>query len=93
MLLAREMTKVHEELWRGSLGALTERDVTWRGECALVIGPRKKIPGSGLVDWDQLVSRVDHLVSQGLHPNEAIRQVARESSVSRRELYQQIHVD
>ncbi len=91
VLLAREMTKKFEEYWRGPLRALAAEGRSWKGECVLVLGPAKKMPGSGEVDWNQLVSRVDELVSQGQHPNEAMRQTAREYGVSRRELYQRVH--
>ncbi|MDA8205068.1 MAG: 16S rRNA (cytidine(1402)-2'-O)-methyltransferase [Thermaerobacter sp.] len=91
IFLAREMTKRYEELWRGPIRQLVQSQRTWRGECVLVLGPAKKIPGSAPIDWDQLASRVEQLVSTGLHPNDAIRQVARESGVPRRDLYQQMH--
>lgn len=91
VLVGREMTKKFEEFWRGPLRALADTEREWRGECVLVLGPSKKMPGSGEVEWSQLISRVGQLVSQGLHPNEAIRQVARQHSVLRRELYQRVH--
>ncbi len=91
VLVGREMTKKFEEFWRGSLGALVDTEREWRGECVLVLGPGKKMPGSGEVEWSQLISRVGQLVSHGLHPNEAIRQVARQHGVLRRELYQRVH--
>ncbi len=93
VLLAREITKLHEEFWRGPLSQLAGDVREWRGECVLVLGPRKKNPGSGKVDWNQLVSRVNSMVSQGLHLSEAIRQVAQENRVSRRDLYQRVHRD
>lgn len=92
VLLAREMTKVHEEFWRGPLALLASSTRIWRGECVLVVGPEKN-PGNVSVDWDQLVSRVEELISQGIHPTEAIRQVARGAHVPRRDLYQRIHVN
>ncbi|PSR21594.1 MAG: 16S rRNA (cytidine(1402)-2'-O)-methyltransferase [Sulfobacillus acidophilus] len=91
IVLGREMTKRHEEYWRGSLQALVETPRSWQGECVLVIGPRKKIPGSSEVDWPQLVSRVERMIEQGMHPNDAIRQVARDNAIDRRELYQRLH--
>ncbi|NMP23375.1 16S rRNA (cytidine(1402)-2'-O)-methyltransferase [Sulfobacillus harzensis] len=90
-LVGREMTKKFEEFWRGPLAELRDQDRAWRGECVLVVGPLKKMPGSGEVEWPQLISRVRQLVSDGLHPNEAIRQVARQYGVLRRELYQRVH--
>ena len=91
VLLAREITKLHEELWRGPLADLSQSAREWRGECVLVLGPGKKTPGSSQVDWNQLGSRVDNMVSQGLHLSEAIRKVAQENRVSRRDLYQWMH--
>lgn len=93
VFVAREMTKLYEEFWRGSLDTLAQNDREWRGECVLVLGPAQKNPGSTPVDWDQLVSRVGQMVLEGTHPTEAIRQIARDHSVSRRELYQRVHVD
>lgn len=91
VLLGREMTKKFEEYWRGPLQDLAADTRSWKGECVLVLGPAKKMPGSGEVDWHQLVSRVEALVSQGQHPNDAMRQTAREYGVSRRDLYQRVH--
>ena len=93
VLLAREMTKMHEEFWRGSLAQLCQKVQNQRGEYVVVVGPAKKMPGSIEVDWNQLVSRVGQMVSEGMHPNDAIRQVAKSHHVSRRDLYQRIHVD
>lgn len=41
VLLARELTKTHEELWRGTAQQLAERyaDARPKGECMLVLGP------------------------------------------------------
>lgn len=91
VLLAREMTKRFEEFWRGPLGDLRNMARAWRGECVLVVGPAKKIPGSDQVEWPQLVFRVQTMIAGGMHPNDAIRQVSRDSGVLRRELYQRVH--
>jgi 16S rRNA (cytidine1402-2'-O)-methyltransferase len=42
VLLARELTKTHEELWRGTVAelALRYRDTRPKGECMLVLAPR-----------------------------------------------------
>lgn len=91
LLLAREMTKLHEEFWRGSLKDLYNAEREWRGECVLVVSPNKKKPGSLVVSWSQLISRVEDMVTAGVSASEAIRQVAQEADVSRRELYQRLH--
>lgn len=92
-LVGRELTKRHEELWRQGLEQLAAERRDWRGECVLVVGPAKENPGSTEVDWDQLAFRVKQMVTDGMHPTDAIRQVAQDHKVSRRELYQRIHRD
>ncbi|HGY09588.1 MAG TPA: 16S rRNA (cytidine(1402)-2'-O)-methyltransferase [Oceanithermus profundus] len=39
--LARELSKKHEEIWRGSLGEAAERFAAPRGEFVIVLGPRE----------------------------------------------------
>lgn len=86
--VCREMTKLHEEVWRGTLadGAAywAERDV--KGEVTVVLGPTDPPPA----DLDGAVSAAEALVAGGLSPSRAVRRAAEEHGVSRRELYERI---
>jgi 16S rRNA (cytidine1402-2'-O)-methyltransferase len=86
--LARELTKVHEEVRRGSLSELleelTERPA--RGEIVLVVGgaiganrPR--------ADAAELARRARQLMDQGVERREALVRVARSAGVSRRAVF------
>ncbi|MCY0880102.1 MAG: 16S rRNA (cytidine(1402)-2'-O)-methyltransferase [Firmicutes bacterium] len=88
VLVGREMTKRHEEFWRGPLGQLLEEERAWRGECVVVIAPADKKPETLEVDWDQLALRVRALTQAGTPPATAVAQVAKEAGVSRRALYE-----
>jgi 16S rRNA (cytidine1402-2'-O)-methyltransferase len=87
LLIARELTKLYEELWRGPLDAALERvrTVPPRGEHTLVVGPAVDTPSA--VDWDDALSQVSRLVAQGRPPADACRQVARALRLPRRDLY------
>ncbi len=86
VMLGREMTKQYEEFWRGSLSQLAEVDREWRGEIVLVIGPKAPEP-IFVPEWGDLRLRVLELVAQGMPQKEAIRRIASEFSLSKRELY------
>jgi 16S rRNA (cytidine1402-2'-O)-methyltransferase len=86
--VCREMTKMYEEVWRGSLAESArywgEREV--KGEVTVVLGPSAPPPP----DIAGAVSAAEALVAGGLSPSRAVRRVAEEHGVSRRELYERI---
>jgi 16S rRNA (cytidine1402-2'-O)-methyltransferase len=91
--LARELTKLHEEVLRMPLPALAERVAAdgVRGELTLVIGalpPQEH----GAVDDDTLVERVRALIATGVARNTAIADVARAAGVPRGRVYDAVVV-
>ena len=81
------MTKVHEEVWAGSIGEAVERWGTEvRGEVTVVVAPATAAPG----DVRGALERARALIDEGLSPSDAARQAAGETGVSRRSIYQHI---
>jgi 16S rRNA (cytidine1402-2'-O)-methyltransferase len=84
--VCRELTKLHEEVWRGTLGAATEH---WsggaRGEVTVVIG------GAGEDEPDQelALAAVGELVRDGTPLSEAVRSVSASTGIRRRALYEE----
>ena len=98
--VCRELTKIHEEVLRGTLSELAERARTeeWRGEIVLVVAGAPRAAPSGTPSDDsphaasRLASareRVDRLASEGMQRSAAARQVARETGLARRELFRE----
>lgn len=91
--VARELTKLHQEVIRGTLAELARRvgeagEV--KGEIVVVIGPAQA-PGRGEVDADA----VDAVVAReaaGESVRDAVRVVAAERGVPRRALYEAVLV-
>jgi 16S rRNA (cytidine1402-2'-O)-methyltransferase len=85
--VARELTKVHQEVLRGSLSELAERvaGVEVRGEIAVVI---EGLTERGPANLDELAGRVESLTRDGVPRREAAERVARDAGVSRRALYE-----
>lgn len=90
--LARELTKKFEEFTRGDLKDLIEHidDITYKGEFVILLGGADQAP-QGDSDQPQVLlsyeDAVAALVDQGIPKKDAIRMVAKERGVSRREVY------
>ncbi|MDX6613068.1 MAG: rRNA (cytidine1402-2-O)-methyltransferase [Blastocatellia bacterium] len=93
-VVARELTKLHEEIARGSLSVLEERfssSQTARGEMVLMID-RTEVAGksgenSATEDISTLVARLE---SEGLDHRAALKKAARELGVPRAEAYRRL---
>ena len=83
--VTREMTKLHEEVWVGTLGEAVER---WtgeiKGEITLVLEGGSLTP----VTAEAAIAEARSLVDAGNSPSDAARSVAQDSGVSRRVIYQ-----
>lgn len=86
--LVRELTKMYEEAQRGSLSELLQRarDESPRGEIVLVIGGaiHDAKPGA---DPSELAARARDLMEGGVDRKAALLQVARETGVSKRDVF------
>jgi 16S rRNA (cytidine1402-2'-O)-methyltransferase len=94
--VCRELTKIHEQIVRGTLGdlvtAAADGTIPARGEFALVVGMRgaETQPGAAAAAEDALAiaqADVDRLVAEGVARGEAARQVAAARGIPRRQLY------
>lgn len=84
--VARELTKFHEEMARGSLEELIDwaTSKTLKGEIVLVVGPA---PAAEPVSFAAALARVRDLVQEGERLKAATRQVGHDTGHSARELY------
>jgi 16S rRNA (cytidine1402-2'-O)-methyltransferase len=91
LMIAREMTKLHEELWRGTVADAVQRvgETGPQGEYTVVLGPAPTLEQSP-PDWDAVLKEVDALVSQGVPLSAACREVGSRFDVSRREVYRRM---
>ncbi|HEY9698567.1 MAG TPA: 16S rRNA (cytidine(1402)-2'-O)-methyltransferase [Trichocoleus sp.] len=88
IVLARELTKLHEQFWRGTVEAAETHYQTHepQGEFTLVIaGCQTAAP---ILSEAALKAELQHLLQQGLSRSQASRQLANQTPLSRRQLYQ-----
>jgi len=88
---ARELTKLHEEFYRGTvstcLGWLKEQGA--RGEFCLILGQGNEAPPATEIELEPL-EEVKQLVAEGMDKKTALQQVAKKHRIPKRELYNQL---
>ena len=83
-VVARELTKLHEEYIRGNLSELVKRE-EYKGEIVLLIEGNNKQETQ--IDYDELIKEVDKLVKNGLKTKQAILEISDKYKVSKNNLY------
>ncbi|BAZ28252.1 uroporphyrin-III C/tetrapyrrole methyltransferase [Cylindrospermum sp. NIES-4074] len=88
IVLARELTKLYEEFWRGTIADAiahyNQREP--QGEYTLVLAGTP--PSQPHLTEEQLKAELLQLMKQGISRSQASRQLAKETSLPRRHLYQ-----
>jgi 16S rRNA (cytidine1402-2'-O)-methyltransferase len=89
LAIARELTKLHEEVWRGTIGQAVERAaaVEPRGEYVLVVtGASSTEPTD-----DDIVTALKACEAAGADRKQAVAQVTRDLGVAKRRVYDLAH--
>ena len=89
IVLARELTKIHEEFWRGKIEdaiAMYTNERQPKGEYTLVIQGAAET--SLITSETELKRELQQLLNQGMTRSQASRQLSKLTSLSRREIYQ-----
>lgn len=92
MAAARELTKIHEEFYRGTVSGCLK----WleaqppRGEFCLVIAAGAEEPAGETEEGAEPINEVRSLIGQGVDKKTALAQTARKYRLPKRELYNQL---
>ena len=89
LVLARELTKIHEEFWRGTIGeaiTLYSQERQPKGEYTLVLAGAETNSTLNLSEAELRVE-LQQLLKQGMTRSQASRHLAELTSLPRREIY------
>jgi 16S rRNA (cytidine1402-2'-O)-methyltransferase len=86
VVLARELTKLHEEVWRGTLGAAIDHVEAGgvRGEYVVVVGPAPAPPAATPAE---ITDAIREQLAAGLDRRAAVAEVAAALGVPKRQAY------
>lgn len=92
VVIARELTKIHEEFVRGPVGevraALASRPAV-KGEITLLVGKAEENPA----DTTTITEAVEACERAGMSRMDAIKEVARKRGLAKREVYKQTQME
>ena len=89
IVLARELTKIHEEFISGTCDELLKKLENPKGEFVIIIEKNENIQNNNL-DFLNALSLEEHYnfyINQGLSKNEAIKKIAKDKNVIKNEIY------
>lgn len=87
--LVREISKLHEEVIRGSITEIIEISDTLKGEFVIIV--EKYIREE--VDYSEIsiLEHINKYIEQGFSSNDAIKKVAKERNVAKNDVYKEYH--
>jgi len=91
--LCRELTKLHEEILRGTLTELSALEREWRGEITLVLGAQVIAESaSSTADPTEIDAEISGRLAKGAHPKDIASELAARLGIPRREAYARVLV-
>jgi len=84
--VCRELTKLHEEVFRGSISEAIAHFQEPRGEFTLVLAGAPR-PAEAVVPTEAVLTELRQLRQQGIAPRQAVTQVAQQFGLARRQVY------
>lgn len=87
LVVARELTKIHQEMQRGTVSELISHYQANppRGEICILIPPQ--LQEKKEVSLEEIVGEVEALIAEGMDKKEAFKQKAREHNVKKSDIY------
>lgn len=87
MVLARELTKIHEEFIRGNINDLLNKIDTLKGEMILIIEGAEKVEQVNKLNNLSVEEHYKFYEEQGLAKKEIIKKIAKDRGVNKNEIY------
>ena len=86
--LSREISKLHEQIFRGKISDILNQLSDLKGEFVIVVSGNEDVFNFGSLD---VVEHVNLYISDGLSVNDSIKRVARERNVAKSIIYSEYH--
>ena len=86
--ISREISKLHESIYVGTISDALKRPEEFKGEFVIVVSPSFE---DDIVDDMNIIERVNMYIRTGLTSMEAIKKVAKEKKIPKNEVYMEYH--
>lgn len=89
IVLARELTKIHEEFIRGDISEIINKSENLKGEMIILIEGTQKEKKENLLNNLDLKEHYKYYEKQGFEKKEIIKKIAKDRGVSKNEVYKE----
>lgn len=87
LVLARELTKIHEEFIRGTIEEIIDKSRDLKGEMIIIIEGKNMTVKENDLNQLTLEEHYNYYQSQGLDKKEIIKKIAKDRNVNKNEIY------
>lgn len=87
LVLARELTKIHEEFIRGTIEEIIDKSRDLKGEMIIIIEGKNMTEKENDLNQLTLEEHYNYYQSQGLDKKEIIKKIAKDRNVNKNEIY------
>ena len=87
VVIARELTKIHEEFIRGNIDEIIDRANALKGEIIILIEGAQNAKKENYLNMLSLEEHYKYYENQGLDKKEIIKKIAKDREVSKNEIY------
>ena len=87
LVLARELTKIHEEFIRGTIEEIIDKSKDLKGEMIIIIEGKNMTEKENDLNQLTLEEHYNYYQSQGLDKKEIIKKIAKDRNVNKNEIY------
>lgn len=91
-VLARELTKMHEEFLRGTVSELLEVCDELKGEMVVIMDGNHEDPSKAM-DMNSILKMVSASTEAGMSTRDAIRETAKKTGVSKNRIYEAVQAE
>ena len=91
-VLARELTKMHEEFLRGTVSEILEVADDLKGEMVIIMEGNQNDP-SKAIDMNGVLDMVNTSMESGMSARDAIRDVAKRTGISKNRIYEAVQAE
>ncbi|MGN0973364.1 MAG: 16S rRNA (cytidine(1402)-2'-O)-methyltransferase [Bacilli bacterium] len=88
--ICRELTKIHEEIYRGTIKELLDHDIILKGEFVIVIEGNNEVLNFSDMS---IVEHVKMYIDEGNNEKDAIKLVAKDRNEKKSDIYKQYHLN
>lgn len=88
IVLAREITKIHEEFIRGTISEILENQEELRGEFVILIEGSQEEKKNNNINQFSLDEQYEFYLKSGLEKKEIIKKIAKDRGTNKNEIYQ-----